>query len=290
MTKPETDPSQLQKYADMQKAQYERGGATVPLSVVGSYDYHENVPYETFLLYRYGDIRKPVFEDFSQRKAIDIGCGEGRMVRRMRDIFGKVDGVDISASMLQLARSKTPGSDFFETSGLDCGDAPSDHYDFAYCTISLQHISVFETRDQILRSVLRTLKADGKATFQYVYSKEYPYVPFGRMYALGMVGLQIWRRDTRHARWFDNRTDAQSTNGDCNVMFGERDFDAVRAYFRRYFEDVEIWFHDISIGRGGFGADRILPETHPNSHLTNKTEKATNFAFIHCSGPKGQTA
>ena len=269
----------LFRYAHMQKSYYDSAGKAVPEQVVGSYDYHENVPYETQLLYKYGDLRRPILNEFQSKRAIDIGCGEGRMVRRMQKCLGKVDGADISPSMIELARSKTPGSEFWETDGTNCGDAPSDYYDFAFCTISLQHICVFETRDRILKDVLRVLKPDGKATFQYIYAKEYPYVPFGPLLPFRLVGLQLWRRDHRNVRWRENKTNERTTNGGCNVLFGERDLDDVRTYFREYFENVEFWFYDISIGRGGWGAKRLLPDTHPNSHLTNRTGKETHFVF-----------
>src|SRR5258706_7139339 len=96
----------IAQYADMQKSYYSQFGETIPIIVVVSYDFHEKFPYETNLLYEYGDIRNPIFSDFRSLRAIDICCGEGRMVRRMQKLFGKVDGVDISPTMLELARSK----------------------------------------------------------------------------------------------------------------------------------------------------------------------------------------
>ena len=43
--------SDVTAYVTMQKAQYEYEGLASPEEVVGSYDYHEHVPYETNLLY-----------------------------------------------------------------------------------------------------------------------------------------------------------------------------------------------------------------------------------------------
>jgi ubiquinone/menaquinone biosynthesis C-methylase UbiE len=277
----------LQRYANMQKSYYEMAGQKNPESwVVGHYDYHENLPYETNLLFLYGDMRHPIFDDFSNRTAFDIACGEGRMVRRMRKIFGKADGADISSAMIDLAEDRTPGSYFWVTDGVSAGGAPTGFYDFVYCTISLQHICVFETRDLILKDICRILKPDGKITLQYAFSKDYPALPVTPVQEVSPgVATQVFKIDQHHAKWFDNKTDAQSTNGGCDVVIGTNELHAIHSYFSQYFESVDYWFYDISIGRGGLGKPRVLPAVHPNSHISDECH-ATHFVFIHCSGKK----
>ena len=265
--------SRLEQYAAMQKGYYESEGGLSPKGVVGSYDYHENYPYETFLLFEYGAIRRPIYPNFATLRAFDIACGEGRMVRRMSKFFDKVDGADISSSMVEEARAQTPGSEFWVTNGLNAGDAPSDSYDFAFCTISLQHICVFSTRDLIHKDVFRILKPGAKATFQMMFSKNYPFVPTSPPVAAGGMGMQPYRIDSHHARWYDDKTEAIGTD----------ELDAVKAYFLQFFRRVEFWFADISIGRSWDGEPRILPETHPNSHGANDY-LGTHFIFIHCDG------
>ena len=276
----------LGRYAAMQKSFYDWLGAEHPVAVVGHYDFHENFPYETYLLFEYGDVRKPIFPDFSQRRAFDIGCGEGRMVRRMRSFFGQVDGADISQAMVEHARASTPGSSFWVTDGLSAGDAPSAAYDFAYCTISLQHICVFTTRDLIVQDVRRILKPDGKATFQMLFSREYPFLPLGPPREHDGGVSQPFIRDRERVGWFEDRTDATSTNSGCDALIGDVDLDAVRTYFQQYFARVEFWFADISVGRDwGDQRPAALPETHPNSHVSN-LYWGTNYIFIHCDGVK----
>jgi 2-polyprenyl-3-methyl-5-hydroxy-6-metoxy-1,4-benzoquinol methylase len=116
-----------------------------------NYAWHENYPYETFLLYRYGDIRKPIFETFSERTALDFACGPGRMVRRMRRFFAKVDGCDIAQRLLDEAKLSNPDSNFYLTNGQDLGLPPLAAYDFIYCTISMQHIACHSIRTKIIR-------------------------------------------------------------------------------------------------------------------------------------------
>jgi SAM-dependent methyltransferase len=277
----------VQRYADMQKTYYEQQARQNPKScVVGHYDYHENFPYETNLLFLYGDIRRPIFDNFKDRTAFDIACGEGRMVRRMQRLFRKVDGADISEVMIDRAEDCTPGSDFWVTDGVSAGGAPSNFYDFCFCTISLQHICVFETRDLILKDICRILKPDGKITLQYGFSRNYPALPLTPVQEVSPgVATQILRIDQHHARWFDNKTDAQSTNGGCDVVIGTADLHALHAYFGQYFETVDFWFQDVSIGRGGLGQPRVLPATHPNSHMTDECH-VTHLVFIHCANKK----
>lgn len=278
---------EIARYAEMQRSYYEMAAQQNPESwVVGHYDYHEHVPYETNLLFHYGDIRHPIFEDFTQRTAFDIACGEGRMVRRMRKIFQRVDGADISQTMVDLAEDRTPGSNFWVTDGVSAGGAPSNFYDFCYCTISLQHICVFETRDLILKNICRILKADGKMTLQYGFSRHYPALPITPVQEVSPgVATQIFKIDQHHAKWFDNKPAAQSTNGGCDVVIGPAELHAIHSYFSQYFEAVDFWFHDVSIGRGGLGQQRLLPPVHPNSHISDDCH-VTHFVFIHCSGKK----
>ena len=285
--KPQPVDEKLLGYADMQRTYYEMAGLKNPESwVVGHYDYHENFPYETNLLCLYGDIRRPIFQDFASRTAFDFACGEGRMVRRMQKVFRKVDGTDISSVLIYLAESRSPGADFWVTDGISAGAAPSGFYDFVYCTISLQHICVFDTRDLILKDICRILKPDGKITLQYAFSKNYPALPATPVQEVSPgIATQVFKIDQHHARWFDNKTEAQSTNGGCDVLIGTSDLAALHAYFSQYFETVDYWFQDVSIGRGGLGQPRALPPTHPNSHITDECP-VTHFVFIHCSGKK----
>ena len=287
-----TEPAGVAQYATMQRTYYDTLGKDKPETVVGRYGFNENFPYETQLLYKFGDIRKPIFPDFKSRRAFDICCGEGRMVRRMNKLFAQVDGADISAEMITHARQRTPGSQFWVTSGANAGDAPTATYDFVYCTISLQHICVFTIRDSITQDLKRILKPNGKMTLQYLYGNRYPLVPVDQPTERDGAWTQTWRRDTRHALWEDDKTNAKSTNSSCDVVIGQDELGKVRAYFLRHFEEVEFWFWDISIARpepaspqASWGETDVLSRYHPNSLLDTRYW-GTHFIFIHCSKPK----
>jgi ubiquinone/menaquinone biosynthesis C-methylase UbiE len=272
----------LDAYLSMQKAQYAADFKRVGEQwVVGHYDYHENVPYETLLLYMYGDIRRPLFTDWGGRKALDYGCGEGRMIRRLSGLFERVDGVDISEDMARNAQERSPNSKIWVTSGDNCAEAETGAYDFVYTTISMQHIGSFDIRDKILRDLHRVMKPGAKGTLQMLFSKHYPFRSSNYIGPVAGALVEIMPHDQDHAGWFQNRFDAKGTNSGCDTMIGQNDLPKIKEYLETMFSDVHFWFHDISIGRGD---PRILPDTHPNSHIHDNYH-GTHFIFIHFTKP-----
>lgn len=279
--------SDIGRYARMQKDFYDKLSHSEE-EIVGNYDFHENFPYETHLLHLYGDIRKPVLSNPAEAIGFDVGCGEGRMIRRMSHILKRCDGGDISEKMVRAAKARTPGANIFLTSGTDCGEAASNTYDFAFCTISLHHICVHETRSLIIKDITRILKEDGCATLQFFFSKYYPYCRTTPPPVNESFLTDIHHFDRLQAHWFENRWDATGTNSQCDSAFGTNDIPAVTEDFKRWFGSVDVWFHDISIGRPddrGHSRPRILPETHPNCHGWDNAW-FTHMAFFHLRSPK----
>jgi len=280
--------SEVGTYTAMQKQFYDDGGHSEE-EIVGNYDYHESFPYETNILHRYADMRKPVLADPASAVAFDIGCGEGRMIRRMSRYLHRVDGADISEKMAAAARARSPASsNIWVTTGANCGAAPSDTYDLVYNTISLHHICVYDVRASIIQDITRILKPTGCATLQFFFSKYYPFCRTAPVLQGGNSMYDLHHRDTLQADWFENRWDAQGTNSMCDAAFGTSHIPAVTEDFKKWFETVDIWFHDVSIGRPdprGNTAPRILRETHPNAHGIDFTW-FTHMAFIHLRNPK----
>jgi len=278
----------LQRYTRMQKDFYD-GGDHDEEEIVGNYDFHENFPYETNILHRFGDIRRPVLQNPGEALGFDVGCGEGRMIRRMSRVLGRVDGADISEKMVTAARARCPSeSKVYLTEGANCGDAPSDTYDIAYNTISLHHICVYDVRASIIQDITRILKPTGCATLQFFFSKYYPYcrtVPVTKNEA---YLYDLHHRDALQADWFENRWDAQGTNSQCDAAFGTDHIPAVVDDFKKWFSEVDVWFHDVSIGRPDPRANtapRILDESHPNAHGIDFAW-FTHMAFFHLRGPR----
>jgi ubiquinone/menaquinone biosynthesis C-methylase UbiE len=50
--------------------------------------------------------RMPAGADRRNRRALEIGCGPGRLMRPLSRHFGEIHGVDISDEMIALAREK----------------------------------------------------------------------------------------------------------------------------------------------------------------------------------------
>jgi len=271
----------MHRYLSMQKREYNKNNES-PEAIVGHYAYHENFPYESNLLCFNGDVRKPIFNEFSNKRAFDVGCGEGRMVRRMRSFFSEVDGADISEKMVAAARERCGDSNIYLTSGSNCGDAKADFYDFVYCTISLQHIGSYDVRRSILKDIVRILKDDGKITLQFLFAKHFPYLTTGALGVVANTLVEIMPHNCQHASYMENKFDAEKTNSGCDVVMGTNDLKAVREDLLSLFETVDFWFSDISIGRG---EQRVLPETHPNSHLDD-SYWGTHFIFVHCTKPR----
>jgi len=176
------------RYTYMQHAEYERAadasdytGVRPVDHVVGSYEAHNSWPdYETFLM-RYVD------DSFSDKLALDFGCGPGRHIVQFGHRFRRMDGADISARNLENARQNLQAQgiavpDLYVTSGTDLGAAPSAAYDFVMSVITLQHICVHEIRLAILRDIARILKPGGRFSSQ---------MGFGTCRSLALLGSSI---------------------------------------------------------------------------------------------------
>jgi glycosyltransferase involved in cell wall biosynthesis/ubiquinone/menaquinone biosynthesis C-methylase UbiE len=114
-------------------------------------------------------------------KVLEIGCGVGRLVKPMRELFAQVDGVDISDNMIQfghqyLADGKQNGQ-LYVNNGSDLKELPSDYYDFVYSTIVFQHIRSISVVKSYFAEVFRVLKPNGYFKIQ-VHDASSPH--FGR--------------------------------------------------------------------------------------------------------------
>lgn len=74
-------------------------------------------------------------------RALDFGCGVGRLSRALSPHFRQVDGVDVSAGMVELARQSPFSNTTFHENPYPhlrlFGDA---HFDFALSVMTLQHM------------------------------------------------------------------------------------------------------------------------------------------------------
>jgi SAM-dependent methyltransferase len=103
------------------------------------------------------------------RRALEIGCGPGRLLRPMSQYFDQIYGVDVSDSMVKLARVKLAGiPNAFPCAigGSDLKIFPDRHFDFVYSYAVFQHIPSSDVVFSYLRETVRVLKPGGVARLQ----------------------------------------------------------------------------------------------------------------------------
>jgi ubiquinone/menaquinone biosynthesis C-methylase UbiE len=220
------------EYQQMQRNYY-NDTCLSPNQIVGNYLWHENFPYESQLLFKYGDFRRPLLENMNDKVALDFACGPGRMIRRMSSMFKQVDGCDISHRLLSEAKERLDHekitSNLYLTSGDNLGDVPKNHYDFIYSTIAMQHICVHSIRMNILASMAECLKDGGCINLQMCFNK----VPTDET--------------RRFSKWHDDYVTAGTTNAGHDVVITGEDLAAVKSDFDSIFKDTSFWFYDCSL-------------------------------------------
>lgn len=114
---------------------------------------------------RYLDCTYP---SLARRRALDFGCGAGRVTQALARHFDHVIGIDISAPMIELARRHNRAGErceYLVNTGPDLALLPSASLDFIYSNITLQHMSPRWSRGY-LREMLRLLAPGGALLFQ----------------------------------------------------------------------------------------------------------------------------
>ena len=122
-------------------------------------------------------IDRHVCPGFSPRRALDFGCGVGRLVVPLARIAGHVTGVDVSPSMLAEARRncQARGLDNVElVVSDDALSAVTGTYDFVHSFIVIQHIPV--TRgERLFERLVQCLASGGVGALQVTYSSADPH-------------------------------------------------------------------------------------------------------------------
>jgi trans-aconitate methyltransferase len=98
------------------------------------------------------------------RRAIDFGCGVGRLTRALRAYFPECYGVDISQGMLERARELTPECQFRLAN--DLRGFPAQHADLIYSSMVLQHQPNSRQAAALIADMVRVLAPGGLLVFQ----------------------------------------------------------------------------------------------------------------------------
>lgn len=203
-----------EKYAEMQKFVYSRGESGDDRwlkDVVGHFEEQETYPYEQYLL--------KYLQDPSSKIALDFGCGPGRMILRMAKLMKRVDGVDISPSIIEGCRrwaGKLPNPPrLYVNDGLTLKGIPSQSYDLVFCTISFHHIARYDVRFGLLQEFFRVLKPGGKIALQMIYTN------------------QPRKKWLKHYDWLDNPPNVMGTNSAHDVRITDKNLPLVSKTFAR---------------------------------------------------------
>jgi trans-aconitate methyltransferase len=104
-----------------------------------------------------------------RERALDFGCGVGRLTRALAGRFDQCYGVDISANMVARAREfnqHLPNCEFIVNDAEHLRIFPDNHFDMVYTMIVLQHIPGAARIKSYVAEFVRTLKPDGLLVFQ----------------------------------------------------------------------------------------------------------------------------
>ncbi len=102
-------------------------------------------------------------------RALDFGCGLGRLTRALSYRFAEVWGIDISNKMVTEAatvNADRPGCRFMVNQAPDLREVPSDAFDLVLSLVTLQHVSEKQAIRSYIREFVRVCRPGGAVVFQ----------------------------------------------------------------------------------------------------------------------------
>lgn len=105
---------------------------------------------------------------YSRNRALDFGCGVGRLTQALCQYFEECYGVDIAPSMIELATKYNQYGNkckYYINDSDSMNNFESNHFDFIYSRIVLQHIRPEFTKNY-LKEFMRMLAPGGLLVFQ----------------------------------------------------------------------------------------------------------------------------
>lgn len=102
------------------------------------------------------------------QRALDFGCGLGRLTRALTPSFEECYGVDISPEMIARARELNDEirNATFLVNGRDLRMFSDDSFDLIYSNVTLEHVPDRESIKAYIREFVRTLRPAGVLAFQ----------------------------------------------------------------------------------------------------------------------------
>jgi ubiquinone/menaquinone biosynthesis C-methylase UbiE len=97
-------------------------------------------------------------------RALEIGCGPGRLIKPLSGHFGEIHGVDVSDEMIRLARERLSDirhAHFHVNNGATLEQFADESFDFVYSYAVFQHIPTRDVVLEYMREIRRVLKPGG---------------------------------------------------------------------------------------------------------------------------------
>jgi SAM-dependent methyltransferase len=97
------------------------------------------------------------------RRALEIGCGPGRLLKLMSRHFGEIHGVDVADEMIAIARERLKGvahAHVHATDGSTLAQFADDSFHFVYSYAVFQHIPSRDVVLEYCREARRVMKTD----------------------------------------------------------------------------------------------------------------------------------
>ncbi len=144
-------------------------------------------------------------------RALDFGCGAGRITQALGAHFAEILGVDIAPSMIALAERHNRLGDrcrYVLNPEPDLRIFPDRHFDLIYSVITLQHMPPHLARGY-LKEFLRVLRPEGALLFQVPARLKNPPTLVGRAWAkVYRTWLSVSRSDVPHMDMFGIEKDS----------------------------------------------------------------------------------
>jgi SAM-dependent methyltransferase len=116
------------------------------------------------------ELRRVPAAQRSAWKALEIGCGPGRLMRPMSRHFSEIHGVDVSDEMIALARERLkdiPHAHPHVSDGASLAEFPDAWFDLVYSYAVFQHVPSRDVISAYMRETHRVLKPGGLARLQF---------------------------------------------------------------------------------------------------------------------------
>jgi SAM-dependent methyltransferase len=116
-------------------------------------------PATYYLAYR--DLPAIIAGHITGRVALDFGCGAGRSTRFLKNLGFSAIGIDISSSMIELARNADPEGDYRLVKDGDFNAFEPASFDLVLSAFTFDNIPDISKRRELLRGLRHLLKDHG---------------------------------------------------------------------------------------------------------------------------------